>query len=137
MKIVRRRMSRLNSAGWNSDLMPSGARSGVLWSFSKRIRRHRSIVCVTSTASASCPFSANQRGLSGTLRRRMMITSAGTIPKPSIHRHDVSYGSASRMTTPTIAPSSMPTACSENAETSHRPRFFFGRISARNDAAIG
>ena len=44
VKIVRRRMSRLNSAGWNSDLMPSGARSGVLWSFSKRIRRHRSIV---------------------------------------------------------------------------------------------
>ena len=72
---------------------------GVLGPFSKTYTAAPVNRLVTSTAPPSCPFSANQRGLSGTLRRRMMITSAGTIPKPSIHRHDVSYGSASRMTT--------------------------------------
>lgn len=81
-------------------------------------------------ASASRPFCASQRGLSGTLRRSQMITSAGTTPKPSMSRHDPVSGSASRITTPVTAPSTIPTAWRLNALTSHRPRFRAGRISA-------
>jgi hypothetical protein len=60
-----------------------------------------------------------------------LIASAGTIPKPSIHRHEPTSGEISRITTPTAAPSRMPTAWRLKAPTSQRPRLAEGRISAR------
>jgi len=84
VKTVRRIMFALKSAGWKSAWIPSEEAISFSVSAGVTFTGTPASSSVIASASASCPFWASQRGLSGTLRRSQMITSAGMAPNPSM-----------------------------------------------------